>query len=556
MLIEQAIFTSTRTDQATGYQLVARSANVCEQDARELSVRGPSHDSLWDASTGTSVNFFALPSGLYCVGRTVAAGSEYSNRGGRRIYTQCLLVPPDDLARFGNNPFALLRAALAQGSLEVHRNVAPRLEPFRLPGRAAVVDEALLLELSAGAAQQVASLMQAILQHDRVGVAAGRQNERYLTGLLNCLPLECRAELSFSTMLSYSPRRPFRLIGLPEDGPELRRAQSKARLPIWRAQPARNGHSAVTHPWAVLTGELLAHGRITPLAKALSRARPGLTLSRLDQLAEELRPQLHSALGEAESIRAAETVSAPTPALLAKMTARLREDSSGSDTWQMWQRTHQACLNGGDQDLTAELVVRACQIFGVRSTPESEHVARIRQLLRDQLQRDPAVFRHTLRCLQTLKSVFNRDFWLQIARGIEYESQQQPGDTASQESPVPRSVAPSAFAVRARAGGSDEAAPRPAMATCRQPSEAIELLEQLDDAVFDAVAGKEGAFETLQQLWPEVLAQLGPEPIEESREQYLRHAIDTWRDCFEGEAARDAQRAARLIEIITLMLGP
>ena len=48
MLIEQAVFTSARTDRAEGYQLVARSPGVVEEDAREISVWCPSHDSLFE----------------------------------------------------------------------------------------------------------------------------------------------------------------------------------------------------------------------------------------------------------------------------------------------------------------------------------------------------------------------------------------------------------------------------------------------------------------------------------------------------------------------------
>ncbi|NIP86516.1 MAG: hypothetical protein GTO03_13495, partial [Planctomycetales bacterium] len=66
---------------------------------------------------------------------------------GARIYTQCLIVSPETLWRFANNPFALLRAALASGSLRLYNQVPERLEPVRLAGRAAVLDTALLARL-------------------------------------------------------------------------------------------------------------------------------------------------------------------------------------------------------------------------------------------------------------------------------------------------------------------------------------------------------------------------------------------------------------------------
>ena len=71
MLIEQAIFTSAQSDHAVGYHLVARSPGVEEKDARELTIWGPSHESLETCdTTAVSVNFFRLPSGAFCVSKT------------------------------------------------------------------------------------------------------------------------------------------------------------------------------------------------------------------------------------------------------------------------------------------------------------------------------------------------------------------------------------------------------------------------------------------------------------------------------------------------------
>ena len=136
MLVEQAIFTSAQTERSAGYQLVASSPGVCDADARELAMWGPSHDSLLEEGLdAVSVNFHKLPSGAFCVSKTTPAGSEYSGRRGPAVYTQCLVVPADGLERFSNNPFALLTAAFAQGSLRVYDRIPDELEPFRLSGR-------------------------------------------------------------------------------------------------------------------------------------------------------------------------------------------------------------------------------------------------------------------------------------------------------------------------------------------------------------------------------------------------------------------------------------
>src|SRR5262245_29582122 len=62
-----------------------------------------------------------------------------------------------------------------------------------------------------------------------------------------------------------------------------------------------------------------------------------------------------------------------------------------------------------------------------------------------------------------------------------------------------------------------------------QAPEVRELLELLDDAVFDALGGCQTALAKTRQLWPEVVATLGAELVEESREQYLRYAVELTR---------------------------
>ncbi len=78
------------------------------------------------------------------------------------------------------------------------------------------------------------------------------------------------------------------------------------------------------------------------------------------------------------------------------------------------------------------------------------------------------------------------------------------------------------------------------------------LLEQLDDVVFTAVRGDTSALEQAQTLWPQVVAAIGWELIEESREQYLRFAIDITRR-FENDNTRKPEHAVAALEIISLL---
>lgn len=272
--IEQAIFTSAETDHGSGYHVVAASPGICEADLRELGAWGPSHDALLDpAPTASSLNFHPLPSGAYCVSRTTPAGWEYSRRGGLRVYTHCLVVPPAVLARFANNPFALMKAALANGSLSVHKEVPRDMQPVSLPGRAAAVDTGLLAQLCANPGPQwMATLVQAALDSVSLAISGGPPAEQVIAGLLNCLPPECRTEFSFSTGLKFSSRRPFRLVALSSDPSEKRRAERLYNVVVLELGASPPAGFAPVESWPRLIHRVLRSGRLSFLAHRLAGA--------------------------------------------------------------------------------------------------------------------------------------------------------------------------------------------------------------------------------------------------------------------------------------------
>ena len=303
-LVEQAIFASSRSDGAAGYQVVAASPGLCEADARELAAWGPSHDSLLDPGPeAESLNFHPLPSGAYCVSRTVAVGWE-CHGGRQQVETHCLIVPREVLARFGNNPFALVHAVSwhalrdegRDGTAEPRPSLRSgtchpprRLAPVAIPGGAAAVDQALLAFLAADPGpEDVAALVQAARGSVCLAVAAGHRSAPLMAGLLNCLPPECRLEFSFSTGLKFSPRRPFRVVALSGDP-----AQRcwVAQYPNVAVLDVRGGASPQAMPldgWAQLIQRSLGTGQIPLLAAELSKRRFHLTLDDLPALGLQL----------------------------------------------------------------------------------------------------------------------------------------------------------------------------------------------------------------------------------------------------------------------------
>jgi len=485
LFIEQAIFTSVQNDRRDGYQLAARSANIDSADMRELAHWGPSHDSLLETGADAlSVNFHPLPSGAFCVSKTTPAGEEYSGRG-EKIYTQCLVVPAEVLLRFGNNPFSLLTAAFAQGSLRVHDRVPESLEPFRLGGKATAVDQALLGQLlTEPGVTWLGAVVEAALSSTSLALVAGRLRPRLVAGLINCLPIECRTAFSFTTGLKHSPRRPFRLFCLANDPAEQRRLERQYDLTVLELSGKPPKRFTATDGWSGFVACTIATGKTSFLSQQLAKPRPKLTLADLPQLGNELL----------EGLAALENSIANSPAPAA------------------------ACANEEGCQIVEELRPSAGSPandvpLGPESAPGDEPVvepvAAVATDPLDDLRRADAPHRR-----------FQRTFPLPNA-------EPSPGVGPPEPSQVLGAACPTA----------------------------IEKLERLDDTVFEAIAGKPGAIEQLRRLWPEVLAEVGPELVEESREQYLRHALRIWRECVEGDQIRNPALAATAIGVVCLLFN-
>jgi hypothetical protein len=294
--VEQAIFTSAQTEQAAGYHLAAASPGLSEADRRELAVWGPSHDSLLSAGPeGASLNFHPLGSGAFCVSRTTPAGWEYSGRGGRRVYTHCLVVPPDVLARFANHPFAVARAAMAAGAMESYDEVPSRLDALELPGRSPTVEPARLGRLAGHVGPgALAALVQAVLDADCLAVGGSVGPDRLMAGLLDCLPPECRTSISFSTGLKFSSRRPFRVVALPDDPAERRWLAHQPGMSVFDLADGPKGAAPLLDGWARLIGRALGLGRTSFLVAQLSKRRCDLVLRDLPALGLQLLEELEA----------------------------------------------------------------------------------------------------------------------------------------------------------------------------------------------------------------------------------------------------------------------
>jgi hypothetical protein len=302
--VEQAIFALPADEQDAGYQVVARSPGVCEADARELAVWGPTHDSMLTSNPeAESLNFHPLPSGAHGVSLTVWADRNGSGLG-RSVSTRSLIVPPDVLARFGNNPFALVRAVSVSGAWQLGDLHSADLEPLLVAGGAAAVDQPLLEQLAANPGpQNMAALVQSACEATYLAVSGAVSSAKLIAGLFSCLPPECRPEFSFSTGLKFSPRRPFRIVTLSGEPAERQWVARYQNVTVLELRGKGSPQTVPLDGWAQLIERTLAAGRISFLAAQASKRRFQLTLDDLPALGLQLLEELDaSELDDCQSI--------------------------------------------------------------------------------------------------------------------------------------------------------------------------------------------------------------------------------------------------------------
>ncbi len=82
--------------------------------------------------------------------------------------------------------------------------------------------------------------------------------------------------------------------------------------------------------------------------------------------------------------------------------------------------------------------------------------------------------------------------------------------------------------------------------------EVIEQLEHLDDIVFPAIDGDQAALEQAAPAWNKVLTTLGPETVQETRNQYLRYAQSTWKFLCR-QTIHQPERILAVLKIILLL---
>lgn len=530
MQIEQAIFTSARTARAVGYQVVAASSGIGPADLEEIAVWSPSHDSLVERGpSAASTNFWRLTSGNYCVSRTTTSGGEYSGRVGPRVYTQCLIPSIDVLSKFANNPFALLRAAMVQGALEVYDDPPRQLDPIKLAGRAAAVDQTVLAEvLGELGPRALAALVDTALRQSRVALVSHHARPTLIAALLNCLPIECRLEFSFSTGLELSPRRPFRIVCQPNDPAVVRRIQ---RLGGWQVYRLEESVATLTTSWANYLATVLADDQTAALATQLTKRRPQLTLANLESLARSLAAARDANEREPAGVPSeiAQADTAPAAAIAGAIENVLAGRGAHPDVAGQEPSFPRLVRVAGATDASAGPNVEpAAEDAAAALIPISAHRGRTQNDL------PPA----KTESIEPVRSAPGTD----TRRGAPVG---HPTPATHRSDPIHQRPK---LAQRATA-------PTTEKGTDHYTREELDALQRLDDAVFDALVGQSDALDNLRRLWPETLGRLGERFLSESRDHYLRRALAVWRQATGEGAIHDPLQALTAIEVICLLYG-
>ena len=272
--VEQAIFTSLRSQLLDGYQLAAVSPGLSTDEAQELSVWGPAHDSLvCHARRPLSINYHRLASGRFAVSRTHLAGNEYSGRGGGQVYSHILVLQEEVFAKFGYHPFRVLEAAEVAGRLGTWEGGEAALASFPMPG---ACSPSLGMEV-ARAKHNLSSWLLArlvhitMLQRD-VGVITDHNPHLQVAAMFDLLPLHRRQEMTFSTGLKPSSQRHFHLLVAHSDD-DANNVQLQDRQRTWfDLRPDVADPVGRLDEWPEFIAALLEGGHIATLPRLLRSA--------------------------------------------------------------------------------------------------------------------------------------------------------------------------------------------------------------------------------------------------------------------------------------------
>jgi len=286
--IQQALLSVVAEKNHWKSDLVVATDQIHATDLKELSdwfsERLPDSTFRFEA---TNLFFHPLPSGNMTLGRMIPkTGQVFSHlKKERSFYVHYLIVSPQSLLKFANNPIALYQHLLAENGQPFLRKPSQRLKPIRLLEPASpvpLVDKRILGELNENPGPKAtAVLLQTALDSVCTFFTGGPTAIQTLYGLFNLLPLSWRTELTFSTDLHFSRSRPFKLVGIPSKANKFHVQSNDHGISFCDLDTLRNTECKNTflEAWPLLIFHLLQRqefGLLQKIYREESRSVPGL----------------------------------------------------------------------------------------------------------------------------------------------------------------------------------------------------------------------------------------------------------------------------------------
>ncbi|MDD3587176.1 MAG: hypothetical protein PHQ75_08330 [Thermoguttaceae bacterium] len=221
------------------------------------------------------IYYHHLPSNASVIGRMVPVRSSQKASNLRSTAcVQCLVVPPEALADFGNNPVLLYQTLLSNGGFAAFSTQASVLKPITSWKKASPFDEDLIHGLMAAQGRHALMvLLESILNSIETSFTGRTVNLYVLSGLYNLLPMAWRRELTFTMGLMFREDWGFRAIGIAPEDKLVIEFYKKRNLPFFDLDAITfNEAYPITCSWVRLVNQILQDDQYSYFVPRLLKA--------------------------------------------------------------------------------------------------------------------------------------------------------------------------------------------------------------------------------------------------------------------------------------------
>lgn len=272
---DQAIFSSARTTTGHGYQILATSRGVTLNEKKAIHGRSPSHGGLCRTDPeARAVAFYPLGNGRVALAHSCDAGAESTGRGVRRIYTHVTLLDANELARFGFNPFNVLRAIRRAGMLEPQLQPPGELPLLELDARDAVHVDPLHSVAETIGPRWLTYATACALDEQRLVVAGALDLYALMEAVLLGVPGPMRVHVAFSAGLRFSIGRAYGMAAVFGDTRQTQRQIRGQRLQYVEPDRERDVPRDPDDAWSAMVTRLWCQGRADELSAIASQSIP------------------------------------------------------------------------------------------------------------------------------------------------------------------------------------------------------------------------------------------------------------------------------------------